>query len=157
MKADTRRTSSRAGDDAMPPRELLGRLLGLGLLVVGVLLLTTSPGLVYMTWHRDGYQRTEARVEGKTTANGKRLRVQVASTGQTIDVKNTTMSGANGERVPIWFNPEARLVAGIELVDERIHTVSSYPELPGRAVGFGMMAATVALLGAGGALMFRRR
>lgn len=130
-------------------------LLGLGLLTLGLLLLTTTPGLVYMTWHRDGYQRTEAVVQGKTTANGKRLRVQVASTGETIDVKNTTLAGADGERVPIWFNPDARPVAGIELLDERIHTVSSYPELPDRVVGVGLMLATVALLAGGGAMMVR--
>ena len=90
-------------------------LIGVVLALVAFLLLTTAPEIVFRWLHRDGYRATEvdvARVSNST--------VKVAfPTGEAITMKSSRASGHMGPQTA-YYNPDARLIMGISLMDERV-------------------------------------
>ena len=130
---------------------------GLVLILLACLLLTSTPQSVYRWWKRDGYTRTEVEVLSPPDSHLRWMRARVLSTGQTLDVRRTSFANSRTRnRLPAWYNPDARLVLGLTVFDERLVSAEAYPELPGGAAVFGGAALTVAS-GVGGLYLLLSR
>lgn len=132
-------------------------LLGMVLILVAFLLLTSTPQSVYRWLKRDGYTRTEVDVFSPPESRLSSVTVRVLSTGDELSVRRTALDGSRKRsRLPVWYNPEARLVLGARLFDERIVSADTYPELPGGNVVLGGVLVNLAA-GAGGYYLLRSR
>lgn len=130
-------------------------LLGIVLILVAFLLLTSTPQSVYRWLKRDGYTRTEIEILSPPESHLSSMTVRVLSTGDELSVpRNTLVDSRKKLRQTAWYNPEARLVLGFRLFDERIVSADTYPELPGAGVVLGGVLVNLAA-GAGGAYLLR--
>src|SRR5262245_36856130 len=88
----------------------IAALTGMLLALVSCLLLTTTPQLVYRWAKQAGYVRTEVEFLSLGSRNAT---VRVAVTGESLTVRRSTFDQiVPGGRSPVWYNPDARLVAG---------------------------------------------
>jgi hypothetical protein len=131
------------------------RLVGIALVLGAFLMLTFTPQLVFLAWHRDGYARTEAEsLSGP--GRSRSFRVRIASSGEELSVRRTSFdSSPPYARLPVWYNPSARLVVGITLFDMRVVSLQRYPELPNLVHAFTAVAINLILAAVGGFLVFR--
>lgn len=135
--------NKKSGREPQPERLTradLGRALGIFLILGAFLMLTFTPQLVFRAWNRAGYQLTEAEIlsgPGPYRA----IRVRVASTGEEVSPQRNPFDGARqSERIPIWYNPAARMAHGIVLFDERVVSAQH-----GQGVPTGLHAFAVVL------------
>lgn len=125
------------------PREEVAGCSGLALILLACLLLTSTPQAVYRWSKRDGYTRTEIEVLSPPDSRLSSMRVRELSTGATLDIRrNTFTDSRTRNRLPAWYNPDARLVLGIRLFDERLVSADDHRELPGGAAVLGQAALT---------------
>ena len=132
------------------------QLLGIALLLGALLMLTFTPQLLFEAWHVDGYDRTEAEV---LTAAGRSrsIRVRIASSSAEISIRRSTFDDTSEHlRIPVWYNADAILVAGITWLDTRVVSVQRWPQLPQFSQALGAALLNVLLLCAGLLLFFRR-
>jgi hypothetical protein len=121
-------------------------LSGVALLLVALLMLTFTPQAVYRLSKRSGYTRTEVEVLSPDSRR-RSATVRVLSTGEELSVHRTSFDGSpQHARLPVWYNPDARLVLGLTLFDERIISAERHPELPG---GGEVLGESVVQLAAG--------
>jgi hypothetical protein len=133
----------------------LATLLGLLLILLACLLLTSTPQSVYRWMQRDGYTRTEIEVLSPPESRLSTMTVRVLSTGEEISIqRNTFHDSRQRRRLAAWYNPEARLILGFRLFDERIVSADIYPRLPGGGRVLGEVLANLAA-GAGGLYLLR--
>ncbi|HEX2224800.1 MAG TPA: hypothetical protein VHN15_11400 [Thermoanaerobaculia bacterium] len=133
----------------------LATLLGLLLILLACLLLTSTPQSVYRWMKRDGYTRTEIEVLSPPEGHLSTMRVRVPSTGEELSIKRNTFSDSRRRRrLPAWYNPEAQLILGFRLFDERIVSADVYPRLPGGGRVLGEVLSNLAA-GAGGLYLLR--
>jgi hypothetical protein len=132
----------------------LGMFLSLGFFLV----LSSVPGLVIPYALRDGYTRTEAEVLSPDGGRLRNIQVRIASTHDEVGVLRSNFDGvAQGVKLPVWYNPNARLKAGITWYDYRLISAARYPDhVEGIAVAF-WLAALIALGGLSGYLIFGGR
>jgi hypothetical protein len=153
MRTHPGKHDTRSADRSLHRSGFAG-LLGLVLLLVAFLMLTFTPQLVYRTWHRDGYERTEAEVlSGRGRA--KSFRVRVVADDQVLLVRSASFNGyVQHQRIPVWYNPAAHVEFGIRLFDERVISAERSPELPDFT---GALAAVLVnlLFACGGAYLLR--
>lgn len=134
----------------------LATLLGLVLILLACLLLTSTPQSVYRWMNRDGYTRTEIEVLSPPEGHLSTMRVRALSTGEELSIKrNTFHDSRERRRLPAWYNPEAQLIVGIRLFDERIVSADVYQQLPGGGRVLGEVLANLAA-GAGGLYLLLR-
>lgn len=130
-------------------------LLGLVLILLAFLLLTSTPQSVYRWLKRDGYSRTEIEVLSPPESRLSSMTVRVLSTGDELYIRRTTFDDSRKRsRLPVWYNPEARLVLGARLFDERIVSADTYPELPDGTLVLGGVLVNLAA-GVGGYYLLR--
>ena len=59
------------------------------------------------------------------------ITVLIVSTGEKLSVETSKFTNiTSGQRIPAWYNPQARTVFGIVLFDERIVSDERYHGLP---------------------------
>ena len=108
----------------------LARILGIVLLLAAFLMLTFTPQLLFVSWHRDGYQKTEAEILSEPGVY-RSTKVRIASSAEEIRVRRTTFNGVSPHmRISVWYNPEAILTGGGTWLDTRVMTTERWPELP---------------------------
>lgn len=130
-------------------------LLGLLLILLACLLLTSTPASVYRWMKRDGYTRTEVEVLSPPDSRLSTMTVRVLSTGEELRIERNTFSDSRRRRrLPAWYNPEARLVLGFRLFDERIVSADTHRELPRGGGVLGLVLVNLAA-GAGGVYLLR--
>jgi len=132
------------------------QLLGIALLLGAFLMLTFTPQLLFEAWHARGYEKTEAEV---LTAAGRSrsIRVRIASSGAEISIRRNTFDGTSEHlRIPVWYNADAILVAGITWLDARVVSVQRWPQLPQFGQALAAALINLLLLGAGLLLFLRR-
>lgn len=123
---------------------------GIALLLLASLLLTTTPQEVYRWSHRNGYTRTEIEVLSPPDSYLRWMSVRVVSTGEELSVERNSFTGSRDrQRLPAWYNPEARWEPGITIFDERLVSAEDNAELPESGYVFGLLFVNVvsALLG----------
>mgnify|MGYP000983959884 CR=1 FL=1 len=153
MRASTDSPSPGSGAGA-PTGEAFARLFGFVLLIGACLMLTFTPQQLFLAWHREGYRRTEAEVLSKPGLG--RIRIEVASSGDRVDVsRNILDSSREHARSAIWYNPDANLVFGIRLFDERVLSIEQHPALPTLPTAIGLLLANLSLAAAALFLAFR--
>ncbi|GEM_PF-3582747 len=112
--------SGRESNFARLSRADIGRLFGILLILGAFLMLTFTPQLVFRASHRAGYQLTEAEIVSGPSPY-RSINVRIVSTGEEFSPQRNPFDGARqSERIPIWYNPAARIVRVIILFDERI-------------------------------------
>lgn len=136
-------------------RQDFATLLGGALLLLGFLLLTSTPQSVYRWSKQRGYTRTEVEVLSPTRSHLSTMTVRVLSTGAELSVRRNTFASRpeQGSRLPVWYNPEALLIVGFRVFDERILSAKTFPELPGGAEVFAVLAINVAAFAGGWRLL----
>src|SRR5262245_15410099 len=93
-------------------------LSGLALLLVALLMLTFTPQSVCRLWKRSGYTKTEVEVLSPDSRR-RSATVRVLSTGEELSVHRTSFdSSPQHGRLPVWYNPDARLALGLTVFDE---------------------------------------
>jgi len=119
-------------------------LSGMALLLIAFLMLTFTPQSVYRLWKRSGYTRTEVEVLSPDSRR-RSTTVRVLSTGEELSVHRTSFDGSpQHARLQVWYNPDARLVMGLTLFDERIISAERHPTLPDGAEVLGGVVLNVA-------------
>lgn len=144
----------------MPESERFGRedfaiLVGGAMLLLGFLLLTSTPEAVYRWSKRSGYTRTEVEVLSPASGYLSTMSVRVLSTGDELSVRRNTFDKRpqEGSRLPVWYNPEALLVVGFRVFDQRILSAKTFPERPGGAGALVGLAVNFALFAVGWRLL----
>lgn len=134
----------------------VGRLVGIGLILLFFLLLASVPQIVFRWSQRDGYRATAAEIlspPGRPSS----IRVRIKATGDELSVQRSALDGAVQSAVlPVWYNPAARLTIVFKVFDERVVSATRHPNLAPAAEAFG---GTVVMLMAGiaGAYLVLRR
>jgi len=131
-------------------------LLGIGFFLGAFLMLTFTPQLMYEAWHRQGYGRTEVEFLSDP-GTSRTIRVRVAASGEELFVRRNEFDLVTANaRVPVWYNPAARLSAGATVFDRRVLSLARHPELPTFAEAIAVGLLNLALAGGGYFLVFRR-
>ncbi|HJX28057.1 MAG TPA: hypothetical protein VJ885_09100 [Thermoanaerobaculia bacterium] len=126
-------------------REGCAGWVGIALLLLASLLLTSTPQEVYRWSHRNGYTRTEIEVLSPPDSHLRWMSVRVLSTGQKLSIKRNSFTGSRDrKRLPAWYNPDARWALGITIFDERLVSAEDNAELPDAGSVFGLLFVTVA-------------
>lgn len=142
----TQPLSGRKEESGKLTRKDFAFLVGLGLLLLAFLLLTSTPQVVYRWWKRDGYSRTEIEVLSPPESQLSSMEVRVRSTGQRLSIRRTSFTNSRTQSIlPAWYNPDARLVLGLTVFDERILCAETYRELPDGAGALGGAALNIAV------------
>ena len=130
-------------------------LLGIVLVLVAFLLLTTTPGILYRFLHRSHYRTVE--VEVLSIGAPRSITVKVKPSGETLRIRSSTFEGTKtpGAVFPASHDPDARLTLGAGVFDERIVSAEPYHGLP--AVTEVLVLTALQLASAlGGFLLLRR-
>jgi len=136
-----------------PTRGSPAVLLGMLLLLGAFMLLTTTPEVMYQAWHRDGYERTDAELLSPS-GRSRSVRVRIGSSGAELSVRRTTFdTRSEHARVPVWYNPEAIVSAGITWLDVRVVSAERQPELPTSNQATMMLLLNLLLFAGGGLLL----
>src|SRR4028119_1580902 len=101
-------------------REGCAGWVGIALLLLASLLLTSTPQEVYRWSHRNGYTRTEIEVLSPPDSHLRWMSVRVLSTGQKLSIKRNSFTGPRDrQRLPARDTPAAPRAPGPPLSVER--------------------------------------
>jgi hypothetical protein len=133
----------------------VGRLVGIGLILLFFLLLASVPQIVFRWSQRDGYRATEAEILSPS-GRQRSIRVRVKATGEELSVWRSSFDGAVQNAVlPVWYNPTARLKIVFTVFDERVVSATRHPSPAPGAEAFGGIVVTLVAGIAGAYLVLR--
>jgi hypothetical protein len=131
--------------EALTARDI-GRVLGMGLVLLCLLLIASVPQIVFRYWMRDGYVATEVEILSPSGSQ-RSISVRLTTTGEELSIRRSTLDErAHGARESVWWNPNARLGARFPLLDERIVSARRHPT---PASGKEVLAGIVGTLASG--------
>ena len=127
-----------------------GRIAGVVLLLVALLMLTTTPKMVVESWHRADYVETMARVERRNQQRRGGMIVTLLSTGEKVYVRHPVPELISPSPVRVLYNPDASAVIAFSAFDTpvRIRSFDARVLAPGPlpTPGQAILAATINLL-----------
>ena len=148
-------------------RRYVAQFLGFVVLLAGLFMLFPTVRTAYLWWKSEDYVRTEVEALEEPSRHGS-MRVRVVSTGEDVSVEASSFDERfegegvvrlalpiKGQRLPVWYKPDARWVLGIALFDQRVVSASRYPTLPAAVAVVGHVAVTAALFVVGALLAMR--
>lgn len=126
-----------------------GRIAGVVLLLVALLMLTTTPRMLIEASHRADYVETMARVERRNQHRGGMV-VTLLSTGEKIHVRHPVPDLISPSPVRVLYNPDASALIAFSAFDTpvRIRSFDARVLAPGPlpTPGQAMLAAAINLL-----------
>ena len=144
--ARQRKRKRKQPEDEAFTRSDFGRIAGVVLLLVALLMLTTTPKMVIEASHRAGYVETMARVERRSQHRGGMV-VTLLSTGEKVYVRHPVPELISPSQVRVLYNPDASALIAFSAFDTpvRIRSFDSRVLAPGplptlaQAIGAAML------------------
>lgn len=110
-----------------------GRVAGVVLLLVALLMLTTTPKMMVEAWHRAGYVETMALVEDRFPQGRGGMVVTFVSTGEKVYMRHPVPGLESPTPVRVLYNPDASALIAFSAFDTpvRIRSFDSRVLAPG--------------------------